>query len=173
MGAHGLDGAVRIVPESDNPDRYQPGASVWVAGASHVLERVQYTKDALLVMLSGISADDAHSMADEPVLVRESAVPPPAEGTYYHFQLIDLHVRTVEGEALGRLTEVLDTGANDVYVVTGDGQELLVPAVASVIQEINLERNEMVVAVPEGLEPRSTTPAPKRPRKPSKRRPQA
>ena len=48
-------------------------------------------------------------------------VPPPPDGSYYHFQLIDMEVYTVSGELLGEVTEILDVGPNDVYVVTNDG----------------------------------------------------
>ena len=176
VSVHGTDGRLRIVPESDNPDRYRPGGSVWIAGVSYTIELVQPTKAALLVKLTDVSVEAAGAMAGEPLLVRESAVPQPAEDTYYHFQLIDLRVRTVDGQELGTLTEILDTGANDVYVVTGEGQELLLPAMDSVVREVNLDRGEMVVALTEGLEPRSTVATPKR-RPPRgagrKRKPQA
>ena len=172
VGGHGTDGRIRIIPESDNPDRFQSGGSIWVGDSSYAIERVQPTKGGLLIKLYDVEWEAAEAMTGEPVLVRESAVPQPPEDTYYHFQLIDLLVRTVDGQELGVLTEILDTGANDVYVVTSDGQELLLPAMESVVREVNLDRGEMVVVVTEGLEPRSTISVPKR-KPPRKRKQQA
>jgi 16S rRNA processing protein RimM len=62
-----------------------------------------------------------------------------------------LRVRTVEGEVLGGITEVLETGANDVYVVHDGTREILIPAIEDVVKEISLERGEVVVQLLEGL----------------------
>jgi len=76
------------------------------------------------------------------------ALPP---GHYYIFDIVGLGVFTVEGERLGVVSRVLRTGANDVYVVQGDGEEMYVPALKSVVRAIDLEARRMVVALPEGL----------------------
>ena len=51
----------------------------------------------------------------------------------------------------GRVSDILETGSNDVYIVSGDGGEILIPALADVVQDIDLERGVMVVSLPEGL----------------------
>jgi len=59
----------------------------------------------------------------------------------------------VEGQHLGTVADILETGANDVYIVRGDGpRELLLPAIESVILEVDLEQGRLLVRVPEGLE---------------------
>ena len=60
-------------------------------------------------------------------------------------------MRTVDGEDLGELAEILETGANDVYVITGGDKNLLVPALRTVVREIDIDTGLMVVDLPEGL----------------------
>jgi len=82
----------------------------------------------------------------------QSAEPLP-EGVYYRWQILGLAVVELEGQHLGTVAEILETGANDVYIVRGDGpRELLLPAIESVILEVDLEQGRLLVRVPEGLE---------------------
>jgi len=81
--------------------------------------------------------------------VEEAA--PLEEGEYYLYQIVGLATWTVEGEYLGRVREVLTTGANDVYVVRGPKGEVLLPAIEEVIREVDLEAGRMIVSLMEGL----------------------
>jgi 16S rRNA processing protein RimM len=86
------------------------------------------------------------------VRLRSSEIPGLPPGTYYHWQIIGLHVITEEGEPLGRVTEILQTGANDVYVVRGETQgEILIPAIEPVVREIDLEAQTVRVHLLPGL----------------------
>jgi 16S rRNA processing protein RimM len=74
-------------------------------------------------------------------------------GVYYHSQILGLEVVEVGGRGLGEVSEILETGGNDVYVVrTANGAELLLPAISSVILDIDLEAKQIRVAIPQGLE---------------------
>jgi len=90
-------------------------------------------------------------MVGKEVFVPEEALPPTAEGEYYYYQLIGLRVEGVDGRAFGVLRAILDTGSNDVYVVKGDDREILIPAIAEVIREVDLQHGKMIVDPPEGL----------------------
>ncbi len=84
-------------------------------------------------------------------ILAEEAAPLP-QGQYYHHQIVGLEVFTTEGERLGAVEEILETGANDVYLVRrDDGREILLPAIQDVIQEIDLEHKRMVVRLMPGL----------------------
>lgn len=75
------------------------------------------------------------------------------EGVYYRWQILGLAVMEEGGQHLGTVMDILETGANDVYVVRGDGpRELLLPAIESVILEVDLEAGQLLVKLPEGLE---------------------
>jgi 16S rRNA processing protein RimM len=77
-------------------------------------------------------------------------LPPPREGEYYRYQLVGLKILTVQGESLGILEEILQTGANDVYVVKDEqGKEILLPAILSVIMKVDLQNRSIIVNPPE------------------------
>jgi 16S rRNA processing protein RimM len=78
--------------------------------------------------------------------------PPLPEGEYYHHQLIGLAVQDERGLVLGVLTEILETGANDVYVVTAvGGNEILLPVIPGVVLDVDLPAKTMRVHLPAGL----------------------
>lgn len=86
------------------------------------------------------------------LFVPGSDLPRLAAGTYYHWEIVGLEVVTDEGESLGRVTEILKTGANDVYVVQTPGSpEILIPAIEPVVREIDLEAGIMRVHLLAGL----------------------
>lgn len=90
-------------------------------------------------------------LAGKDVFTAVKDLPALPEGSYYHHQLIGL--RVFDGsEELGVLAAIMETGANDVYIIDQeDGQELLIPAIPDVILKIDLENNRMEVHLLEGL----------------------
>ena len=90
-------------------------------------------------------------MVGQLLTVPLAAVPSPPEGEYFHYQLLGLRVLTEEGEELGRITEILETGSNDVYVVSGDAGQVLIPALAEVIRKVQVDEGQMVVRLLDGL----------------------
>ncbi len=118
----------------------------------YALESVRPHKGILLIKLGGCDDRDA---AEEfrGMLVQiplEEAVPL-EEGEYYYFQLIDMDVETETGEWLGRVADVVEAGAHDVYIVRGPRGEILLPAIEDVILELDTERREMVVHLLPGM----------------------
>jgi len=73
------------------------------------------------------------------------------EGIYYWFDLIGIKVYTTEEKYLGRIESIVETGSNDVYVVKHGEKEVLIPALESVVLDIDLEHKRMRVDLPEGL----------------------
>jgi 16S rRNA processing protein RimM len=76
---------------------------------------------------------------------------PLSEDEYYIYQIMGLEVWTSEGEHLGRVSDVLFTGANEVYVVEGERGEMLVPAIEDVVKEVDLEGGRLIVEPLEGM----------------------
>src|SRR5690606_29284740 len=98
--------------------------------------------------------DEADALRDRWVLVPLEDAVPLEEGEYYLFQLIGLEVVTVDGERLGALEEVIETGANDVYVVRGGPRgEVLIPAAPHMVIDIDFEARRVTVDPPDGLLP--------------------
>ena len=172
LRAHGSDGRVRVQPETDNPERFRTGARLLAGGRELHVERVRRMPDgSLLLRFTGVAArGDAAALQGETLYVPTGEAPEAPPGTYYHYQLVGMSVVSEAGEPLGTLTEIIATGANDVYVVTGESAELLLPAVADVIVGVDVRANRMTAAVPEGLAWRALTP-PRERKKPRRRAP--
>ena len=154
-GAHGRLGQIRIAPSTDNAERFQPGSVVYIRERPYTVRAAVASRQHLLVRLEGVdAADAARALAQAPVEVPAAEVPPLPKGSYYHFQVLDMAVYDVAGAHLGRLEEVLSTGANDVYLVRGEETELLVPALEGVVVAVDVEGRRMTVDPPLGLEPR-------------------
>ena len=151
---HGLDGTLRIQPYSDNPARFQAGSAVIVAGQPHTVTACNRLPDGYaLLRLEGLNDPNAaRRLSGEWLIAPTDSTPELPPGEYYHFQLVDLAVVTDQGEHLGTVREVLETGSNDVYVVASEaGGEILLPAIEQVVKEIDLASGRMLVHLIDGL----------------------
>lgn len=148
----GLQGEVRVEVSSDVPHRFSPGAFLYVEQEAYAIRRSRSVRQGLVLDLVGVdSRAHAESLRGKALEVTVSDVPPPPEGSYYYFQMLEMHVFTQEGDYLGEVVEILPTGSNDVYVVSNGKKETLVPALADVVVDVNLEAKRMTVSLPEGL----------------------
>ena len=153
LGAHGVDGGLSIQLLSEVPSRFDLGRVLSVGDHSHTISLYRSTGPRTgLVWLDGISSrKQASSLAGQYVNATPEASPELEEGEYFHYQLIGMLVRTEEGEELGELQEILETGSNDVYIVRGNSGELLIPATAQVVQNVDVVGSKMLVRLPDGL----------------------
>jgi 16S rRNA processing protein RimM len=143
-----------VEPLTDFPDRFAPGETVWVRGRPFIVEDVRQHHKDLLLKLEGIDTpEDGEDLRDCLLEVPESELRPLAEGEFYRFQVVGLRVYDGEGNAIGKVTEVLPTGGNDVYVVRGPQGDVLVPAIDDVVREIDVAGGRMVVELMEGMLP--------------------
>jgi 16S rRNA processing protein RimM len=174
IGTHGNDGRLRVEPDTDNPARFATGGTFAIAGNTYNVVHVANAAAGrvLLIGLAEVTTrEQAAALVHQAIVAPIVDTPSLPSDTYYHFQLIDLRVSTVAGEDLGVITEILTTGANDVYVVTAATTELMIPALGDVIIGVDITAGTMTIDLPEGIEPRNTVPKPKRkpPRRQSKR----
>lgn len=150
----GYRGELKVQILTDFPERFASLRNVFLGDDAKPfsVERAHRHGQAVLLKLKGVdSPEHAARLRNQDVLVpTEEAVSLP-EGKLYLYQLIGLSVRTTAGEPLGHVADVLETGANDVYVVNDGTREILLPAIPSVIKHIDLETREMVVELLEGL----------------------
>ena len=160
---HGIKGELRVMPLTDFPERFDAGAEVWLDGSPRRVRRSRQQGKELIVSLDGVDTRDAA----EALRGKELMAPSPTrldEGVFYQHDIIGLRAVTPDGQALGRVSEVIATGSNDVYVVTGDRGELLLPALEDVVREIDLANGRIVVELLEGLEfTRAPSPRARRP----------
>jgi 16S rRNA processing protein RimM len=103
-----------------------------------------------LVKLAGLDTpEDAAARRGQLVRVALADAPPLPEGEYYHYQLLGIDVVDEAETFLGRLAQIIETGANDVYVVRGPAGEILLPAIEGVVLSVDPDAGRMVVRQPE------------------------
>jgi 16S rRNA processing protein RimM len=106
----------------------------------------------MLLAIEGVNERDAAAaLIGSRLSVDKTTLPDLDDGTYYWFELIGLSIYTTQNQYLGTLESILPTGSNDVYVVRNGEEEILLPALASVVQVIDIDRRRMEVILPEGL----------------------
>ena len=160
VSPHGIKGQIRIETDSDNPNRFQINASISIADQAFTVTNSQeISPKYLLLSLEGVTTrQKASELQGSAISVETAAIPKLPIDTYYHYQLIGMNVLDENSVLLGNISEILNTGANDVYVVTDDKNELLIPAVANVILMVDVNTHMMKISLPEGLEWRSNVP---------------
>jgi 16S rRNA processing protein RimM len=154
---HGIHGEIAMSVLTDFPERIVPGMALFVGSqqTSLKLRSCRPHKRGLLVSFEGYDQrEESALLTDQLVQVPTADRPPLPEGEYYHHQLLGLAVVDDTGRDLGSLAEILETGANDVYVVRSNhGEEILLPAIDPVILQIDLDRGIIRVHLLPGLIP--------------------
>jgi 16S rRNA processing protein RimM len=148
--AHGVQGEIPLEIYTQLLDLLVPGSLVYV-GEQHqplTIQATRWKNDLLLLKFEEIGdRTEVSTLTNSLVYVKTGQLPPLGEGEYYFHELIGLNVYTQDGEYLGILMEILETGANDVYLVQNDaGEEILIPAIDQSILEIDLNQEKMVVS---------------------------
>ena len=154
---HGTRGELRIISYSDFPERFKDLQSVLVKTARELkemrVEGARFHNRQVLLKFEGIdSMDEAERIKGALLMVDEKDVFPLPEGHYYHFQLLGLTVVDNERGELGTLAEIIETGANDVYVVNSPRfGEVLIPVIPQVVLDIDLALRRIQVSLLPGL----------------------
>ena len=155
---HGLRGALKIVPYGETLKELGLGGKLYLFseadGERSELTLVQSRSQGkywVVQFTEFPDVDAAQGAVGREVFVPEECLPPTSEGEYYHYQLLGLRVETAAGKEIGVLRSIIETGSNDVYVVDDSTREILIPALAEVILEVDLQQGRMVIEPPEGL----------------------
>jgi len=160
---HGVAGEALVEVYTDFPERLVPNMVVFVGEAHQPLriQRYRTHKNGFLLAFEGITTpEQVGHLRNQLLYIPAVDRPPLPEGEYYHHgravtyhhQILGLSVVDEKGQELGKLTEILETGANDVYVVKrSDGTELLLPAISEVVLDVDLPRKTMRVHLLPGL----------------------
>ena len=157
-GTHGIKGDIRIFPTTDEPARFKKLKYVYIDSVRGQIVRtaisnVRLQDKFVLAHLEGYNTpEEARLIRNQDLLIDREDALPLREGEYYVPDLIGMRVVTDEGEEIGVLKDVLETGANDVYSVeTPEGQEILIPKIPQCILEVDVEGQLMKVHLLPGL----------------------
>ena len=158
IGVHGIVGNCKIRSYAESLTVFQPDSVVFVATSTgqqkpYEINWVKPHARAVLVSFKGVDTRvEAEALIGSEIFIEKRRLPDPEEGSYFWFDLIGVNVFGGDQKYLGRLESIIQTGSNDVYVVKNGATEILIPALESVVQEIDLENKRMLVDLPEGLD---------------------
>ena len=155
VAPHGVRGEFRIIPLTENPDMFSRLEYLFLEdGRKLSLIAARFHKNVFLVKAKEVNTmDEAEMLKGKKVLIDSTDLPPLKEDQFYVSDLIGFSVFNEEGLMLGKLSDVLATGSNDVFVIKKiDGGEILVPALKANIKEINMAEKSILVRLPEWAE---------------------
>lgn len=155
----GIRGDVKAEILTDFPERFTRLTTVFVGDGyvAYEVESAKVHKGRVLLHLKGCDTmEAAEELRGQVVRIPVSEAVPLPEDHYYWYQVFDLEVWTVDGEYVGRIVDILERPANDVYVVQDQRKEdqrkeVLIPAIEDVVKEIDLEKGRMVIEAVPGL----------------------
>lgn len=154
---HGVRGEVKVYPTTDDAERFLDLDTVLLdAGKEKIslkIQNVKFFKNMVILKFKGYdNINDIEKYKGRDLLIRREQAVSLEENEFFITDLIGLQVITDQGEPLGTLTDVMPTGANDVYVVRREnGKELLLPAIKECVLEVDLKERVMKVHVMDGL----------------------
>lgn len=149
---HGVRGEVKLQPLTDFPRRFEETEFLLLAdGTRLVLESARLQRDTVLAKFRGMDTPEVWiPFRHQELYVTEDALMPLPTGQFYIHQLLGIEVFDEQGAALGIVDNVLQTGSNDVYVVkTPTNEEILLPAIDTVVKQIDMTGRRMIVTLPE------------------------
>ena len=157
VNTFGIKGMVKVKPFTDDNKRFKKKKKVYIKNKEKLkeyqIEEVKYHKDMILIKFRGIqNPEQANLLRNSYLMIDREEEKPLEEGTYYIVDMIGMDVYTDEGEKLGNIEDIFNTGSNDIYVVKNElGKQILLPAISDVVKNIDMENKKMVVHLISGL----------------------
>jgi 16S rRNA processing protein RimM len=158
VDTHGVGGTIKIQSYAQSLEIFKPGTVLLTIGPedrkiSYKIDTIKpHSRGALLTFSEISSREQAKTLIGSELYIESGSFPKLEDNAYYWFELIGLNVYTSEERYIGRLESIIETGANDVYVVKKNNKEVLIPALKSVVRSIDIDQQIMRVELPGGLE---------------------
>jgi len=156
VNTYGIKGFVKVNPLVDNNNQFKSFKTLYIQEKNTIkelhIEEVKFSKNLVLLKFKGIETiEQAEELRNYYLQAKRSDIKL-EKGAHFIVDLIGLEVYTEEGKFLGKLKEVLQPGANDVYIVEDQTKkEILLPAIPDVVKNIDVEGNKMIVKLLDGL----------------------
>lgn len=152
VNTHGIRGEVKIMPYTDVPELLCEFDRLFLNKQEIFIERARVAKGMVIAKLKGVDTPEQAEKLRNKVLYMHRDDLELDDDTYFIQDLIGVEVRDVgTGEVYGKITDVMQTGANDVYVIKGTDREYLIPAIADVVISTDIDNNIMTIKVLDGL----------------------
>jgi len=156
LGAHGMNGEVKVRPETDDPEYYLETPAFFVETATSLthldVEGMHLQKGQWLVAFAEVTTRvEAEAFKSARLLLPDEQLKPLAPGEHFHHRIQGCGVESTTGEPLGTVSRVIETGANDVYEVRHEGRTYLVPAVPHIVVSVDTEVQKVVIDPIPGL----------------------
>lgn len=147
---HGIKGGIKVRVLSDHPDRFHDEKHIYrMQNNEYVkvnIESVSGEGDSTILFLDGVnSREDVEAMRREFFYIKRSEAKPLPEGNYYISDLMGCKVVDTNEKELGKIVDIMQTGAVDVYTVKKDGKELLFPALKRLLTKVDIENRLIIV----------------------------
>ena len=148
----GIRGEVKVEVMTDFPERFFSGEILYLQGCAITIKSSRYRGNTAILKLETIdSRNSAELIRGACLEVPATELKPLPKGEYYRFQLLGLEVCSTEGKTLGKISNVLATGSNDVYEVSSETGPFLIPAIDDVVKSIDLGKGRMTIQIIKGL----------------------
>ena len=155
LASWGTHGEIKVEVLTDFPQRFSPQRDVWVNHKTMTIEGCRWHRGKAILKLVGIdNVESAEKLRGQFLEIPQSQINPLAENEYYQFQILGLDVWTADNEFLGKIERIISTGSNDVYVVSTEDGEVLIPSIEDVVKSVDLDAGRMTVEAIEGLLPK-------------------
>lgn len=157
VNTQGIKGEIKVIPTTDDPLRFEELKEIIIDVKGNLknlkVKNVRYNKQFVILKLDSIDTmNDAEKLKGYEIKIDSKDALPLEKDEYYIRDLYGIDVITNEGEKLGKIEDIIFTGANDVYVVKEDNKkDLLIPAIKQCILQVDIENKIMTVKLLEGL----------------------
>ena len=157
VNTHGLKGEVKVVPWTDSPETFEDIDCVYIKKKTGNIrlniENMKYQKNNIILKFKEISKiEDAEPLKNKTLFAERDALGELPDGVYYIADIIGLKAVDTDGKLIGTVSDVFNTGSNDIYEIKREGMKnLLLPDIDDVIT-VELENERVVVRIPKGLE---------------------
>ena len=155
---HGIRGEVKVYPFSEQPENFRKYKKIVLQKpadeepATYTIARSREQGKLAILQLDGVSTrEEAEALQGSRVWLDNSELPQLDTDEYYWHQLKGLRVETETGVQLGTVAGLFSTAASDIMVVTGAGEEFMIPVKGQIIKEINSREGKVIVSPPPGL----------------------
>lgn len=143
---HGVRGEMKIYPLTNDHKRFKELSYILIDGKEYKIESSKFQTDRVILKLEGIETiEDVMKYKNKQVSIKREDGIELSEGEYYIADLIGCRVFDTEKTFLGEVYDVIETGSNDVYWVKSEKEEVLIPAIASVVNEIIIEESKIII----------------------------